>query len=372
MKKTILFILLVSFFGAAPLSAQTIHVLIAADGRAGFGANMAADARNMENVFTNHVPKSQLNLIVMDRSKVDPENILKSVTQFDVKADDTLVVYYSGHAAHDVGNGGHYFQFRDGNGKTSELTRRTLLAKMQEKNARLLVLLTDCCNVEMESTGERKEKPQEYPGKLPNQIAPLFQTLFLNAKGVVDITSSKKGEASFIDSSEKKRGSCFTYPLAALLEKHKDNLTMNWPKLVQELKIDVQKAFEESWPEGFKFDPPINGISLQKTQTVDVYGSLPGTESRSTESTQRQGPRFGVRAVNNGGNGVRITEVVKDGPGATAGFEVGDVILEINGTPIRNEKDYSDAIDNSPRRMKAKVLNVNDKNVILVTFDLGW
>ncbi|MDR0327429.1 MAG: PDZ domain-containing protein, partial [Planctomycetaceae bacterium] len=68
-----------------------------------------------------------------------------------------------------------------------------------------------------------------------------------------------------------------------------------------------------------------------------------------------QGPRFGVRAVSHPGGGVRITEIVPNAPGGRAGFEIGDVILDINGTPIRNEQDYSKAIDDSPQTITVKV-----------------
>ena len=89
------------------------------------------------------------------------------------------------------------------------------------------------------------------------------------------------------------------------------------------------------------------------------------------QSAVNQGPRFGIRAVNHSA-GVRITEVVANSPGQRAGFEIGDVIIEINGKPIRNEQEYSDAIDVSPKTMNAKVINTNDGQTLNVTFELGY
>lgn len=66
-------------------------------------------------------------------------------------------------------------------------------------------------------------------------------------------------------------------------------------------------------------------------------------------------PALGVKAVDNNGSGVKVTEVVADLPGMKAGFEVGDVILEINGRSISNEREYSDAIDCSGNVARMKV-----------------
>ncbi len=67
-------------------------------------------------------------------------------------------------------------------------------------------------------------------------------------------------------------------------------------------------------------------------------------------------PVFGVKALDNAGNGVKVTEVLAGLPGQKAGFEIGDVILEINGSKITDEKTYSDAIDCAGKNARMKVL----------------
>jgi len=154
------------------------------------------------------------------------------------------------------------------------------------------------------------------------------------------------------------------------LEKYKNNTAITWPEFVAELKTDVQKAFLDSFPNGYKFDPPLNGIYVQKTQTFEVYGSLPGDKGESAANPY-SGPRFGVRAVNHSGGGVHVTEIVPNGPGFRAGFEIGDIIVEINEKRIANEQDYSDAIDASPKTIEMKVINIQDGKLLPVTFELG-
>ena len=67
-------------------------------------------------------------------------------------------------------------------------------------------------------------------------------------------------------------------------------------------------------------------------------------------------PVFGVKAVENNGNGVKVTEVVANLPGQKAGFEINDIILEINGAKITSEQEYSDAIDRAGKVARMVVL----------------
>ena len=67
-------------------------------------------------------------------------------------------------------------------------------------------------------------------------------------------------------------------------------------------------------------------------------------------------PVFGVAAIENNGNGVKVTEVLAGKPGQKAGFEVNDIILEINGVRITSEQAYSDAIDRSGTVARMRVL----------------
>jgi S1-C subfamily serine protease len=45
------------------------------------------------------------------------------------------------------------------------------------------------------------------------------------------------------------------------------------------------------------------------------------------------------------------------GTNTMAALEVGDVIVAINGQAIRSERDYANAVDNSPQRMSLRIIN---------------
>jgi hypothetical protein len=387
MKRLLLLSSLFLFFPSVLCAAEPMfHVIVASDLRAGFNANLITDHNSIERLFKSNVPKERLNLVAMKMDEITPDKILQTIKALELTDNDALVLYYSGSAACDAGNGGQFFQLKDEQGKLVGLQRRTLLAALHEKKARLTVMLTDCGNIEDKenATTDKKNQEEESLDKSaqtivspeiispeiisPEIISPIMETLFMKPAGTVDITSSKRGEASFVDTTENKRGSCFTWSLVALFDKHRNNTSLTWQEFTTELADDVKKAFHDSHPEGYKFSPPLNGIVVQTTQTIEIYGTLPGV---APAPVVQQGPRFGVRAITLPGGGVRVTYVLPDGPGARAGFEVGDIISEINGKTIQNEEDYSKAIDDSPKQDHAKVINGKDGRLLNVTFEPG-
>jgi putative serine protease PepD len=54
-----------------------------------------------------------------------------------------------------------------------------------------------------------------------------------------------------------------------------------------------------------------------------------------------QYPTLGVMCVDTPGGGATIQQIVKDSPAAKSGFRVGDVIVDIGGTLIRNQVDFA-------------------------------
>jgi len=102
--------------------------------------------------------------------------------------------------------------------------------------------------------------------------------------------------------------------------------------------------------------------SIDGLQEVEAGKLLTKTEIQTGDYDmykvydRNAGPVFGVKAAENNGSGVKVTEVMAGMPGQKAGFEEGDVILEINGTTINGEQAYSDAIDRAGSVARMKVL----------------
>jgi S1-C subfamily serine protease len=73
-------------------------------------------------------------------------------------------------------------------------------------------------------------------------------------------------------------------------------------------------------------------------------------------------PRFGAVAVNHNGTsgGLFVTHLVPGSPAAQIQLEYGDIILEINGRPINDQKSYAAAVAESDRTMDLIILNVRN------------
>jgi membrane-associated protease RseP (regulator of RpoE activity) len=114
---------------------------------------------------------------------------------------------------------------------------------------------------------------------------------------------------------------------------------------------NLLKSADENLMKGFAGMQEVEAGTLMtnaqvRAANLDMYKFF----ERSNE------PVFGVEAVENSGNGVKVTKVLAEMPGQKSGFEINDVILEINGAKITSEKEYSDAIDSAGKIARMKVL----------------
>jgi hypothetical protein len=363
-----LFLLAVTVTANTPQAvAQKIHLVIAADTNAsgGVGAITKIDQHNIKQLFESNVPGSQLSITTIPAEAMRNADILKTVDSLEISNEDTIVFYYSGHGAFDRQKQEQFLQLSLG-----DLYRSELLKHLVQKSPRLSVLLTDCCNIQVDGLSQEREPEVTV---FPQEISPLFGSLFIYCKGVVDITSSKLGEYSFCDNRRiGNRGSCFTYPLIDLLKVNKDNIEMDWGKLVEELAPKVNDAFKELYPNG-------HTPSGQMSQTI-VVADYPGKNlppapapaSANPTTEEKKNYRFGVRATPHQGGGMRMLEIIADSPAQRSGLETGDVIIEINGKVINTEQEYSDAVDASGKKMQVKLINVRDGKTITPTIELGW
>lgn len=120
----------------------------------------------------------------------------------------------------------------------------------------------------------------------------------------------------------------------------------------------------------------MKGFSDENMQEVEAGTLLTKDQIRAGDFNmyglydKNAGPVFGVKAADNSGEGVKVTEVMAGMPGQKAGFEVNDIITEINGQKITGEQAYSDAIDRAGAVARMKVIcgktgQVNEVDVTL-------
>jgi S1-C subfamily serine protease len=139
----------------------------------------------------------------------------------------------------------------------------------------------------------------------------------------------------------------------------------NWNQMIKQMQEVAPRLFAAVHPDGIEH--PDGG--KQTTQTITAFSLPDEAAPEGPAASDPRGSRFGVPAVAHGTDGVRITAVWENYPGtqvvevATGKrliLEPGDIILEINGRPLRSLQNYIDCVKNSPQTMEFVIRNVRN------------
>lgn len=285
---------------------------------------------------------------------------------------DALFIYWSGHGFFQ--NGKHYLQ--QANGKS--IPRQELLDAAKECGARLTVFITDsCASIKFSGrAGARELPPAEpvAPAAPAAMIPPLYEELFFNHRGVLDVNSSSEGERAYsydikgiesIDANGNRHidydpsGGCFTLALTGgtveLYPFHRQMLNLvrqNDPSLYA-VADDMAYALSfgafivlsgerKSWSETLGYAQKATNIIFhnlpnyrnlrQRDQHIAIF-ELP------TRITATPKPLFSATfpPVFLGGD-VDDYDRLPWTPQAIYYPEKGDQILEINGTPVNGSE----------------------------------
>lgn len=336
-----------------PVFAEKIHALAVVDisPAAGWGIyepNVQFDLVHIQGFFEQNAPDDNLLLEqrVLDTNEIaTPAFILESLDELKPAANDTVVLYYSGHGG--VDDRGSYFELAGGKLYRDEVRRR-----LKAKNARLAAILSDCCN--SRSDGRAQTAPRAIFPR-PEAFTPLFQSLFVRPAGFVDVTACAPGQSAFFtpprQDSGTVPGSLFTKALAFWAEENSQR-EASWDELVNEVGIEVHQAFHEAYPQGATF---AKGASVQTDQDVFAreYPGMP----------PERGPRIGI-AVRDDDGSVKIVEVVPGSPASRAfsfdtetyvSLVVGGRVTEVNGARITDSGEFSAAIRQSPQILRLTI-----------------
>lgn len=335
------------------LQAQDIHLITVGELRLFMDEKaqngIRQDCRNITNFFKEMVPEKNLKIHDMDGNKVTAKGVLDLIKSIECSEKDTLVFYYSGHAANDDLFGGQYFQLRnDENNADDPLKRTMVLEEMVKKGAHLNVIMTDCCNIfyPIEFSPD-KNMPQP---NTDGNFAPVIKQLFIAPSGIADITSSRVGQVSMV--SKDGSGSIGTVAWIEIFRRYNKELAEGsrknilWRETLVSCAQRTDGIFKQTFP---------NGVQGQKSQDMHIY-ELP------------EKPRIGVRGMTlEMDSGVKVTEVVVGAPGEQAGIKVDDLIIKINGKVIQDEVEYSKAVDAAADKMEV-VIRRGDKEQTLTLF----
>lgn len=138
--------------------------------------------------------------------------------------EDIVFFYYTGHGAREFGDTSKFPQMcLNAENKSGYVSVQSVIDNLRKSNARLKIVLTDCCNMPRSATiGKTQQIGESYVTtevKKENN----YKELFVSVKGMVAVTSSSVGEYSI----SGKNGSIFSRAFYSALD---DIVTSAEPK----------------------------------------------------------------------------------------------------------------------------------------------
>ena len=193
------FLLVCALCSSGPAYSQTLHVISVADSNDGpIGAGTAANSKALQSYasLVATLTKLSLNFTQISGDKFTCTALLKSVAELQAKPNDVIMFYYSGHGfapESDPSRPGtaaaSLFPWFYCNPAASRPNLEAISKELKAKGARLVITVADTCNVILPVT----ETPLAAKGVIEERI----RAMFLNYKGSILITSSKREQASW-------------------------------------------------------------------------------------------------------------------------------------------------------------------------------
>jgi hypothetical protein len=330
---------------APPL--KKLHVLLVIDSNSNLGKSVEKDEEMMVNLFRNGVPKSRYDLKILKGADATPDKIIDHYQHLEVGPDEGLVFYYSGHGVTLRKQHNLVIGHNPDEGKRGRFLKRdTVIAAMRNKEPALAILLTDCCSDEADAKPKGTEFLGAEPPKEPTEIRPILRNLFFEHRGIVDITAATLDKSLAF----KELGGMFTITLTELLGGHPEMFKPADPDFLTWAEFfPAHRELTNMYMEQFVEACRKNG----KTPAVEKQVALP-YQLADGGTVPRPKWRFGAQVFNREGDGVLVGRVFPGTPAERAGLETDDVIVAIDGQPIRDEDDYARTIDGSEGKIKVE------------------
>ena len=181
-----------------------------------------------------------LNLVEVSGAKFGKANVETALNNLKPGTNDIVIFYYSGHGySNDRNANEQYPQFDLRQSRFDDIFVATMNAsevfdKIKAKNARLNLVITDCCN---SSLGLLKPEGKNFAlttKSLMSWEKSYCYDLFMKSKGSVIATAAKKGQYAYGNTDV---GGYFTSNLITAMEKYLSKFqtsTPNWQQIIAE------------------------------------------------------------------------------------------------------------------------------------------
>ncbi len=207
------------------------------------GESVMRNAGAWEEMVIGEVRQERLGMCrTLQSQECSADQLLRTVAAMNLTPADTLFVYVQGHGAYDLNlseveqdpSSGHFLHFKD-----YDVRRRDLLHYLVAKEARLTILLTDCCNVHCQVPFIPRTISKTF-GR-PMGWTPLEELMFCYA-GLVDITSASRGEMSWCSPN---KGGWFTTEAIELFRSNPLATTRTWDELLPRMIAKTEQTFAD-------------------------------------------------------------------------------------------------------------------------------
>jgi len=255
----VLFISLSSIF---PVNAASLRAIIVADvADEWIGRGDVVDRDNMK-VLITEIAKAiklplDLQVISLEGESITAgsqrgtgyEQVTDAVSNLTVQSDDIVIFFYSGHGlASEINKTTPWPRLAvEGQFSAQLLEMSWVKEELWKKNPRLLLVIADACNSEIETSGD-------IVGSSKGVTSDGYMKLFMGYKGYLLATSSSRGEASIATNG----GGLFTRKLLSILKREADfGKTAKWESIIKQLD-SISVSSDDSQ------HPQLDGSALKK------------------------------------------------------------------------------------------------------------
>ncbi len=251
---------------SAVSNAQVFHAIIACNTiDKSVGAYMADELTNVSDMVQTIAAAldCELDFQTFDGYTCTRDNVTQYINEMDVDKDDVVLFYYGGHGGRAKDNEDDPWPQMCMNADISSESLFLPAARVErliaEKSPRLRIILTGCCNSEDARISIKPlyaEGPAG-PTILGDYDAEAYKKLFLEAKGKVMMTSSKRGTVSAACSG----GSFFSIALLSTLDAvGMNNVNPDWNAVCEDVKGNAsQIAASYSRTQEAYYDVDVSG-----------------------------------------------------------------------------------------------------------------
>lgn len=319
----------------------------------GFALDVERNVAAVRRTLAGGIGADRLAVVELRGDRVRPEHVEAAVRALPVTPSDTVVCYVAGRATADLQNPDGFRFALHGSGNPEHLPRSRLREWLTAKKPHLVVLLSDTAGGVPGSAGGPlagrpsaglPDVPADVPATPPDPPDPTalragFQSLFLTATGVVDLTGADDGAGGWGVPGET---GFFTRSLCRTLTTVADYDRAGWPAVYADTRAATWAAYQ-AWRtaevrriRALPQPPP-------KPEQDQLRGMIERPE-QTPRALYLTGSRVKIFTRDAPGGGAEITELPLDSPGRRAGLKAGEVVTRVGDAAVATAEAWGGAV----------------------------